>query len=189
MGRLQRIRSLDYATAGIHTKVGSAAAPRRLRDGRQDVPTSFGAELRRERELRQISLREVAQATKINLRYLEALERNDFAYLPGGLFNRGFVRAYCEHIGVDPEAMVNAYLLEEQAQASPGGDRDSRLWRGPRKGLGPAREAGAPAEPQPAVAVRPGRRRGLRLVLAALLLAAASAALLWWLFARSGVPS
>ena len=74
---------------------------------------SFGEEIRRERELRQISLREVAQATKINLRYLEAMERNDFAYLPGGLFNRAFVRAYCEHIGVDSESMVNAYLLEE----------------------------------------------------------------------------
>ena len=45
---------------------------------------------------------------------LEALERNDFASLPGGLFNRGFVRAYCKHIGVDPEVMVNAYLLEER---------------------------------------------------------------------------
>ena len=45
---------------------------------------SFGDELRRERELRQVSLREVSQATKISLRYLEALERNDFAGLPGG---------------------------------------------------------------------------------------------------------
>ena len=53
---------------------------------------SFGEEIRRERELRQISLREVAQATKINLRYLEAMERNEFGYLPGGLFNRAFVR-------------------------------------------------------------------------------------------------
>jgi cytoskeletal protein RodZ len=76
---------------------------------------SFGEELRRERELRQISLREVAEATKINLRYLEALETNEFEHLPGGVFNRGFVRAYAQHIGVDPDAMVNAYLLEEQS--------------------------------------------------------------------------
>lgn len=78
---------------------------------------SFGEELRRERELRQITLREISESTKISLRHLEALERNEFGGLPGGVFNRGFVRAYAEFIGVDPEAMVNAYLLEEQSQA------------------------------------------------------------------------
>ena len=79
---------------------------------------SFGEELRRERELRHISLREIAQATKIDLRRLEALEQNDFSRLPGGLYNRGFVRAYCDHIGVDAESMVNAYLLEERSQTA-----------------------------------------------------------------------
>jgi len=77
---------------------------------------SFGEELRRERELREITLREVSDATKISLRYLEALDRNDFKHLPGGVFNRGFVRAYAQYIGVDPEQMVTAYLHEEQAQ-------------------------------------------------------------------------
>src|SRR6185369_11641013 len=81
-----------------------------------DRMSSFGEELKRERELRQISLREVSEATKINLRYLDALEQNDFRHLPGGVFNKGFVRAYSEYIGVDPEAMVNAYLLEERTQ-------------------------------------------------------------------------
>ena len=81
------------------------------------VSMSFGEELRRERELRQITLREVSESTKISLRYLEALERNEFEGLPGGVFNRGFVRAYAEFIGVDPEGMVNAYLLEEQSQS------------------------------------------------------------------------
>lgn len=94
------------------------------------MPMSFGEEIRRERELRQISLREVAQATKINLRYLEAMERNDFQYLPGGLFNRGFIRAYCDHIGVDPESMVNAYLLEEQSQAGTAEGAANGLLRG-----------------------------------------------------------
>ena len=67
---------------------------------------SFGEELKRERELRRISLREVSEATKINIRYLEALENNEFRHLPGGVFNKGFVRAYSEFIGVDPEAML-----------------------------------------------------------------------------------
>ena len=83
--------------------------------------SSFGETLRRERELRQISLREIAEATKINLRYLDALERDDFRHLPGGVFNKGFVRAYAQFIGIDPETMVTAYLEEDgrqQARAS-----------------------------------------------------------------------
>jgi len=78
--------------------------------------SSFGQELKRERELRQITLREISEATKINIRYLDALERNEFRHLPGGVFNKGFVRAYAQFIGVDPESMVNAYILEERHQ-------------------------------------------------------------------------
>jgi len=77
---------------------------------------SFGETLRRERELRQISLREISEATKINLRYLEALERDDFRHLPGGVFNKGFVRAFAQFIGIDADAMVMAYLDEERSQ-------------------------------------------------------------------------
>ena len=77
---------------------------------------SFGETLKRERELRQISLREIAEATKINLRYLEALERDDFRHLPGGVFNKGFVRAFAQFIGIDADAMVTAYLDEERSQ-------------------------------------------------------------------------
>jgi hypothetical protein len=77
---------------------------------------SFGESMKRERELRQITLREISEATKINLRYLDALERNDFRHLPGGVFNKGFVRAFAQYIGIDPESMVTAYLQEEQSQ-------------------------------------------------------------------------
>ena len=73
---------------------------------------TFGEELRRERELRGIDLREIAEATKVNLRFLDALERNEFDTLPGGLFTRGFIRAYASHIGADPDKLVNAYLFE-----------------------------------------------------------------------------
>ena len=117
--------------------------------------STFGEELRRERELREITLREVAEATKINLRYLEALELNDFEHLPGGVFNKGFVRAYCQFIGVDPETMVNAYLHEQQAQDQ-GPGRGSELLRG-TAGTAAARPAGA--------APRRGRRWVWALVL------------------------
>jgi cytoskeletal protein RodZ len=137
---------------------------------------SFGEELKRERELRQISLREVAQATKIKLRYLEAMERNDFSYLPGGLFNRGFVRAYSKHIGVDPEAMVNAYLLEERAQTAtgPGAVEEEGLLRGPG--------VRAADEHRPVDGMGRGRRRWLiALVLAAVVLATGTVVTLWLL--------
>ncbi len=73
---------------------------------------SFGETLRREREMREITLREISDATKINIRYLEALEQNRFEILPGGLFNKGFIRAYAGYVGLDAEDMVDAYLDE-----------------------------------------------------------------------------
>ena len=73
---------------------------------------NFGETLKRERELREISLRQVSEATKIALRYLEALEENRFDALPGVLFNKGFIRAYSAYIGLDGEAMVDSYLQE-----------------------------------------------------------------------------
>ena len=77
---------------------------------------SFGVELKRERELRGISLKEIAEATKISIRFLEALEQDKFEMLPGGIFNRGFIRAYTRFIGVDGEEMVNAYMEQIAAQ-------------------------------------------------------------------------
>jgi cytoskeleton protein RodZ len=132
---------------------------------------SFGEELRRERELREITLREVSHATKINIRYLEAMERNDFAYLPGGLFNRGFVRAYCQHIGIDADSMVNAYLLEVRSQD--GGDETSR---GLLRGQG-SRRAAAPFAPEP----REGRVSRWWIAAIVLILLAASAWAFWHL--------
>jgi cytoskeleton protein RodZ len=73
---------------------------------------TFGETLKKEREKRKISLREVSEATKIGVRYLEAMEANQFENLPGGLFNKGFIRAYAKFIGLDGEALVNSYLYD-----------------------------------------------------------------------------
>src|SRR5690349_19034261 len=70
---------------------------------------SFGEELRREREIRGISLKEIADATKISKRFLEALERNDHRTLPAPVFTRGFVREYARYVGLNAEEMVNRY--------------------------------------------------------------------------------
>ena len=69
----------------------------------------LGEELKRERVLREISLREISEATKISIRILEAIENNNYKILPGGIFNRNFLRAYAQFIGLDPESVVNKY--------------------------------------------------------------------------------
>src|SRR3954468_16160300 len=70
---------------------------------------SFGDELRREREIRGISLKEIADATKISKRFLDAIERNDHKTLPAPVFTRGFVREYARYLGLNAEEMVNRY--------------------------------------------------------------------------------
>lgn len=70
---------------------------------------SFGEELRREREIRGISLKEIADATKISKRFLESIERNDHAALPAPVFTRGFVREYARYLGLNAEEIVNRY--------------------------------------------------------------------------------
>jgi len=70
---------------------------------------SFGENLRRERELRGITLNELANATKVGVRHLEALERNQFHRLPGGIFNRGFVRAVARYMKLDETFWISEY--------------------------------------------------------------------------------
>jgi cytoskeleton protein RodZ len=70
---------------------------------------SFGEELRREREIRGISLKEIADATKISKRFLDAIERNDHKTLPAPVFTRGFVREYARYLGLSTEDIVNRY--------------------------------------------------------------------------------
>lgn len=78
---------------------------------------SFGETLRRERELRGIDLRDVAEATKISVRFLRALESDRADVLPGGLFPRAFVRQYATYLGLDPERTVAEYLFAVSGQA------------------------------------------------------------------------
>jgi cytoskeleton protein RodZ len=58
-----------------------------------------------------VSIRDLAVATKISARVLEALERNDASKLPGGIFARSFVRSYAREVGLDPEAAVARFVL------------------------------------------------------------------------------
>lgn len=72
---------------------------------------NFGESLRREREMRGVGLEEIASATRISTRFLEALENEQWDRLPGGVFNRGFVRAIARFLGLDEDALVAEYAL------------------------------------------------------------------------------
>src|SRR5215469_8265563 len=108
---------------------------------------SFGERLRREREMRGISLENIAAATKIGTRLLRALEEEHFELLPGGIFNKGFVRAYAKYLGLNEDEAVADYL---QAAGESGPDprliaeqNASRMDRGGEDGG----HAGAPRFP------------------------------------------
>ena len=75
-----------------------------------DRATDFGERMKRIREEKKVALRDIADTTKISVSALEALERNDISRLPGGIFSRGFVRAYAEQIGADPEKTVREFI-------------------------------------------------------------------------------
>jgi hypothetical protein len=71
---------------------------------------SFGARLRSQREQKQVTLRAIAEDTKIKMSLLEGLERDDLSYWPEGLFRRAYVRSYAKAIGLDPETVVREFL-------------------------------------------------------------------------------
>jgi len=71
----------------------------------------FGERLKRERELREVSIEELTKATRISQRFLEALENEDWAKLPGGVFGRAFVRTIGRYLGLGEEALLAEYDL------------------------------------------------------------------------------
>jgi cytoskeletal protein RodZ len=81
---------------------------------------AFGEKLRKQREQRNIALDAISNTTKISTRMLRALEDEHFDQLPGGVFNKGFVRAYARQVGLDEEEAIADYLAalrESQIQA------------------------------------------------------------------------
>ncbi|HLL16927.1 MAG TPA: helix-turn-helix domain-containing protein [Pyrinomonadaceae bacterium] len=71
--------------------------------------SSLGTRLRQAREARGVSLRELSDQTRIARRYLEAIEADDYKELPGGIFNRSFIKAYAKGVGFSEAEAVSAY--------------------------------------------------------------------------------
>lgn len=146
---------------------------------------AFGERMQREREMRGISLEEIAESTKIGARMLRALEEEDFEKLPGGIFNKGFVRAYSKYLGLDEEQAVAdfmAAITEKQRKKTEANvaagvevpssrpDRISNIYQA--AALTSVEDAG------------PDFSRGLRLAVIVLVLLAAFAGLGWLIWNR-----
>jgi cytoskeletal protein RodZ len=70
---------------------------------------NFGERLKREREMREVSLDELSKSTRISSRFLEALENEEWDKLPGGVFGRGFVRTIARYLGLGEESLLAEY--------------------------------------------------------------------------------
>ena len=86
---------------------------------------SIGEKLRLAREARGIALREISEQTRISIRYLEAIETDDYRRLPGGIFNRSFIRAYAKFVGVEENSALEDYArtLRERGESDDDGSK------------------------------------------------------------------
>jgi cytoskeleton protein RodZ len=89
-------------------------------------PGDFGSMLRAARERRGVSLRQIANSTKISVSMLDALEHNDISRLPGGIFSRAFVRSFAVEVGLDPEQTIQEFVAAFPADSVTAGHREGK---------------------------------------------------------------
>lgn len=109
----------------------------------------FGDKFRTAREKKNLTLDDVSKVTKISPRMLQAIEEQKFDLLPGGVFNKGFIRAYAKHLGINDEEAVTEYLAclrQAQIEAQAVWEPPSRLDELP-KATTPDRKNGKPNAP------------------------------------------
>ena len=133
MSRRQRVpprrneasRSSEVEPPAIEDNAGSGRArqPPWEKEAGPQASASFGTWLRRQREARDITLRDIADRTKISLRYLEAMEEDRFDLLPAPLFAKGFLREYARYVGLSPDEVVNHYLSVQGQEQEEEGDQ------------------------------------------------------------------
>jgi cytoskeleton protein RodZ len=84
--------------------------------------TSLALELKNEREKRDIPLKQIAEETHISLRHLQSLEEGRYSDMPGGMYNRAFIKAYCEFLDLDHQEILRKY----EAGLSPQSEKPAR---------------------------------------------------------------
>jgi cytoskeletal protein RodZ len=96
---------------------------------------NFGERLKREREMREVSLDELTKATRISRRFVDALENEDWDRLPGGMFGHGFVRTIARYLGLDEEGLLGEYDLARAEKAPSALPKPEELIPSPPKWL------------------------------------------------------
>ena len=86
------------------------------------MAASIGEQLRLAREALGVPLREISDQTRITVRYLEAIESNDYGRLPGGVFNRSFIKAYARCVGYDEKEAIEGYTRYLREHGDSGDD-------------------------------------------------------------------
>jgi transcriptional regulator with XRE-family HTH domain len=91
------------------------------------VETEIGSTLREARIRRHIDLIEIEEKTKIRVRYLRALENEEWDVLPGPTYTRSFIRTYASFLGLDGERLADDFRrMQDEALIAEGGGRDPR---------------------------------------------------------------
>ncbi len=93
------------------------------------MPESLGEKLRQAREGRGISISEVAEQTRISPLYLESIENDDYRPLPGGIFNKGFVKSFAKYVGIDENEAMEDYARISARQENVADENSSRSYR------------------------------------------------------------
>lgn len=90
---------------------------------------TLGEKLRQAREERDISISEVAEQTRISPLYIEAIENDDYSPLPGGIFNKGFIKSFAKFVGVDEEEALQDYSRQLSQQNEGQLEPDTKTYR------------------------------------------------------------
>src|SRR5688572_8850706 len=77
---------------------------------------NFGSTFKKARESKGLTLAQIADETRISTRFLAAIESEEFNLLPGGIFNRGFIKTYAARLGLDVDATIEEYERVKKAQ-------------------------------------------------------------------------
>jgi cytoskeleton protein RodZ len=140
------------------------------------MAASIGEQLRLAREERGIGLREICDQTRISVHYLEAIEANDYKRLPGGVFNRSFIKAYARCVGYDERQAIEGYTRYLREHGESGDEVNTTPMHSKVY-------TDTPATRSPVLTVL------LAVLILALLTAAALAALHWFQNRTGGVPA
>ncbi len=119
---LKLYKSIDNAATGtlyFKSKANGSSIPVNCRK-REKMSMTLGEKLRQAREERGITLSEVAEQTRISPQYIESIEHDDYRSLPGGIFNKGFVKSFAKYVGVnEQEALADYSDLITESTATP----------------------------------------------------------------------